>query len=110
MIIKIWGQEIEDDGTNYHIHIKKPIYGHCVALSSKIIGEAIKNHRWLIVSCPGASETINPWSWMEKSKKISKIYRDPKHPMTLYQAHIGDAKIENRLTESQLTLPWFKRI
>lgn len=101
MIITIWGQQIEDDGTTYHIHIKKPIYGHCVALSSKIIGEAIKNHRFIEVSCPGASETINPWLWMEKSKKINKVYRDPKHPMTLYQAHIGNPEPNTREAKYQ---------
>jgi hypothetical protein len=104
MQIKIWGQPIDDDGTNYHIHIKKPIYGHCVALSSKIISEAIRCHRWLIVSCPGASETVNPWAWVEKSTKISKVYRDPSHPMTLYQAHIGASEPEKRQDNPQLTL------
>lgn len=106
MIINIWGQQIEDDGSIYHIHIDKPIYGTCVALSSKIIGEAIKHHREIEVSCPGASEVVSPWYWMEKSKKVSKVFRDPKHPMLLYQATIGPSqpKARTMATVKQLSL------
>ena len=96
MLLKIWGQEVEDTGNHYRIHIKKPIYGHCVAINSKIIREASKNHKLLIVSCPGASEEISPDGWVWKSQKISKVFRDPSHPMTLFQAHIGEANPEVR--------------
>ena len=96
MVIKIYGQTVKDDGITYHVHIKKPIYGHCVAINSKIINQAIQNHRWLHVSCPGAEETVNPWEWLSKGQKIEKVYRIPNHPMVLYQKHVGETEPEAR--------------
>lgn len=102
--MKIQGQEIIDDGTSYHVRINKPIYGHCVAVNSRVIEQAIYNHRRLFVSCPGYSEDTTPQEWVKKAQIIYKVFRIPNHPMKLYQAHIGTTQVKPEPKDTQLPL------
>lgn len=91
-----YGQAVEDDGVSYYVHIKKPIYGHCVAINRAIIQAAITNGRLLVVSCPGASEVIPPRAWVNRARRIEKVFRRPDEPMVLYQATVGNPQPEKQ--------------
>jgi hypothetical protein len=96
--IKIQGQEIEDDGLSYHIHIKKPIYGTTVALNDAIIKYARNHNRRLIVSCPKAKESVTPDEWVARSTIIKKVFRYPDNPMILWQGTIRQEPDSNQLS------------
>lgn len=102
--MKLYGQEIIEDGMFWHIHIKKPIYGTTVALNDKIIREAIRLNRILCIKTKGAYEEISPKAWMAKSIKIKKEFRIPGKPMTLWQGHVGEAQPKHREPGLQLTI------
>lgn len=102
---KIQGQEVVDTGEVWRIHIKKPIYGHCVAINAAVLMKAHALKRRIIVSCPGAEEETTPQEWMWKGQKIQKVFRIPDQPMTLWQAHIGGSKPEERQPRQGDQLP-----
>lgn len=102
MTRKISGQMVDDDGVCYHVHIKKPIYGQCVAISDAIIKEAETHHRLLLLTCPGAQETISPADWMRKSKVLRKVFRYPDNPMVLWIGTIGKLPDEKRVEQLSL--------
>lgn len=93
-IINIQGQDVVDDGEIYHIHIKKPIYGTCVSINSKILKQAYDLGRLIEVSCPHngviASELTSPVEWQAKSKRFEKVYKFKNKPMLFFQASIED--------------------
>jgi hypothetical protein len=103
-VFKIQGQEVIESGDLWRIHIKKPIYGHCVAINSKLLFMADQQHKRIIVSCPGAEEETTAREWQWKAKRINKVFRIPNHPMVLYQAQIGDAKPEVRRPQEGIQL------
>jgi len=104
--IYIQGQRVIDDGTSYEVYINKPIYGHCVALNEDIINHAKRHNRLLLVKCPGASQLLSPQAWIDKSKRVLKVFRRPDQPMVLYQGYIGDPQKQNTVTgmATQLSL------
>lgn len=101
-VVEVQGQKLKDDGESLHIHIKKPIYGTCVSLNSKIIKYAIDTGRLLKVSCFSKGsyyeEIISPSEWVWKSKRFEKVYKVKNKPMVFYQATI------NQKSEGQPTL------
>ena len=102
MIRVIEGQTLEDDGIILHFHIKKPIYGHCVAVNETILRRCEQLNRLMEISCPGKKETLTPQEWRDKSKRISKVFKYPDNPMILWQGTIGRVIKDNK--SDQLTL------
>lgn len=100
----LYNGQIQTVGTNYwHMKVNRPIYGDCVAIRSKIIDDAIKQHKTLLVEVNGKIEKVKPQIWKNESKKISKVFKIPECPMILYQRslrYITDKPIEAYEVES----------
>jgi hypothetical protein len=81
----LYNGQVRTVGRYWYIKIYKPIYGDCVALRSRIIDDAIKFDKTLLVEVNGKIEKVTPRTWKQEAKKIEKIFKIPECPMILYQ-------------------------
>lgn len=88
-IFRFYGQVVTENGDLWVTEIRKPIYGTCVALNERLLNEAIRKGKKILVKCPGAEETIDPQEWKKTAMRIEKVFRFPDRPMILYQKLIG---------------------
>jgi hypothetical protein len=87
--MELFNGQVRTIGVRYwYIKILKPIYGDCVAIRSRIIDEAIKKKKLLLVEVNGKIEMISPKLWKKEAQKISKVFKIPECPMILYQRTI----------------------
>lgn len=92
--MRIYGQEIEEYGNIWVIPIKKPIYDYKgspnVAINEKIISQAIKKNKILVIDCKGYKpEQVDPRTWKKRARRIEKVFRFPDNPMVMYQGHLS---------------------
>ena len=80
-------------------HIDKPIYGLFVAVRDKILDTAIKHKKYLLLTCPGGEEKVNPTEWKKKAKMFKKEYLIPGKPMIFYQNFIQPKKSAEELEQ-----------
>ena len=96
MKLNFYGQEVIEDGNVWHVHIKKPIFGTCVAINNKIINQAIERGKMLKISTTNASEETTPYGWIRKSIKMKKVFRFADRPMILWQGVVGEPQKKDR--------------
>ena len=87
-MLKFYGQEVDTCGRYWIVFIQKPVYAHCVAINEKILNEAIKAQKILVVQTPGAEEVITPQEWKKKGLRFEKVFMIPDKPMVLWQKNI----------------------
>lgn len=84
----LYNGQVETIGNYWYMYIRQPIYGTNVAIREKILTDAIKRNKRIIVQCPHGEQIIDPKTWKKTAKKISKVFLIPDRPMILYQGNI----------------------
>ena len=88
--MKFWGQEVNEiEKGLWATHIRKPVYGTCVALNGLLLDKAIESKVKIKVTCPGGEEIIDPAEWKETALYYTKVFKKPNDPMPMYQKSIN---------------------
>ena len=82
------GQEIEEAGEYWFVHIRKPIYGTVVAINEKILAKAEKLGKHLVISTKGIEKQFTPQGWRKQSKRFEKVFNYPDNPMVIWQGDV----------------------
>lgn len=92
MVRKIDGQEVEIHGDVWLTHIKKPLYksstGYVVSLNGKLLEEAEKYSKKLVVTCMDARFVTTATQWKVDGRRYEKVFKRPDEPMVLYEREI----------------------
>lgn len=93
--MKLFNGQVQTIGDNlWHMKFQKPFYGTVVAIRDKILLEAIKKKKFLLVECENGQEVVDPKTWIKEGKRIEKVFKIPERPMVLYERAIklGEVK------------------
>lgn len=85
----LFNGQVRTVGKHYWwMEIDRPIYGNVVAIREKILKEAKKNKKAIVINSPGCQEVVSPDMWIERSKRIEKVFKIPDRPMVLWQGEV----------------------
>lgn len=97
--MKYFNGQVEEFGSIWRIIIRKPIFATQCAIREKILMEAYKRGKMLLVECPDGQEFVSPATWMNEGKKISKVFLQPDNPMILFQRAVKLASHKKPIEE-----------
>lgn len=72
----------------WYMKFQKPIYGTVCAIRDRILKDAMKAGKLLLVECPGGQEVVSPKTWLTEGKRMEKVFKIPDRPMILYERSI----------------------